>query len=94
MSYRCNASSFELTSTYFRENMASQDYHFITHWKVTSDCMQVYKIIDNPIDLTRWWPNVYLEAREIEPGDENGIGRVVSLLTKRWLAVVSTLLLH
>lgn len=65
--------------------MASQDYHFITHWKVTSDGMQVYKIIDNPIDLTRWWPNVYLEAHEIEPGDENGIGKVVSLLTKGWL---------
>ncbi len=65
--------------------MAAHDYHFVSRWTVRGDCQQVYQIIDNPLDLTRWWPTVYLEAHEIEPGDEHGIGKVVSLLTKGWL---------
>jgi hypothetical protein len=35
--------------------------------------------------LTRWWPSVYLDVQELEPGDKNGIGKVVSLFTKGWL---------
>src|SRR5204863_3670122 len=46
---------------------------------------EVYRIIDRPSELVRWWPAVYLDVRELEPGDETGVGKVVELLTKGWL---------
>ena len=65
--------------------MPSNDYHFITHWRVKSTVKEVSEIIADASDLVRWWPSVYLEVQELEPGDEGGIGKVVSLYTKGWL---------
>ena len=36
-------------------------------------------------ELSRWWPAVYLDARELDPGDENGLGYVTDLHSKGWL---------
>jgi hypothetical protein len=36
-------------------------------------------------ELSRWWPAVYLDARELDPGDENGLGYVTELHSKGWL---------
>ncbi|HEX2515122.1 MAG TPA: hypothetical protein VH257_10485, partial [Chloroflexota bacterium] len=33
----------------------------------------------------RWWPSVYLDVRELSPGDEQGLGKEVDLYTKGWL---------
>ncbi len=65
--------------------MASNDYHFITHWRVQSTCEEVSQVIGNASDLVRWWPSVYLTMQELEPGDQQGIGKAVSLYTKGWL---------
>jgi hypothetical protein len=65
--------------------MASNDYHFITHWRVQSAVEEVSDIIGNGPDLVRWWPSVYLQVKELEPGDEQGIGKVIDLYTKGWL---------
>lgn len=65
--------------------MAANEYHFITHWRVKAPLEQVYAILDDPTDLVRWWPSVYLEATEIEKNNAKGIGRVVDLYTKGWL---------
>lgn len=65
--------------------MASNDYHFITHWRVEGDIEEVSDILGNGPDLVRWWPSVYLNAEEVEPGDAAGVGRVISLYTKGWL---------
>lgn len=65
--------------------MASNDYHFITHWRVEGDIKEVADILGNGPDLVRWWPSVYLNAEELEPGDAAGVGRVISLYTKGWL---------
>jgi hypothetical protein len=65
--------------------MATNDYHFITHWRVESTVDEVTKIIGDPLSLVHWWPSVYLHAEVLEPGDEHGLGRVVSLHTKGWL---------
>ena len=36
--------------------------------------------------LARWWPSVYLEIREVAPGDDDsGLGKVVELWTKGFL---------
>ena len=65
--------------------MASNSYHFITHWRLQGSQDEVTAIIGNAPDLARWWPSVYLEVHELETGDERGAGKVVSLYTKGWL---------
>lgn len=65
--------------------MNSNEYHFITHWSVKSTVEEVFEIIGNAPDLVRWWPSVYLDVQELAPGDEYGLGKVVSLYTKGWL---------
>ena len=65
--------------------MASNDYHFMTHWRVESSLEEIYEIIGDGPGLVRWWPSVYLEVEQIQPGDERGVGRVIALYTKGWL---------
>ncbi|MBX2998902.1 MAG: hypothetical protein KF893_10365 [Caldilineaceae bacterium] len=66
--------------------MNSNDYAFITHWRVRSTCHEISQILGNAQDLTRWWPSVYLAVEELEPGDpETGVGKVIRLFTKGWL---------
>jgi len=65
--------------------MASNDYHFITHWRVESTLEEISEVLGNGPDLPRWWPSVYLNVEELEQGDANGIGKVVDLYTKGWL---------
>jgi hypothetical protein len=65
--------------------MATNDYHFITHWRVPSTVQEITEVIGNGPELMRWWPSVYLRVRELEPGDENGLGKVIDLYTKGWL---------
>lgn len=64
---------------------ASNDYHFITRWRVHGDIAQVADIIGDARGLTRWWPSVYLEVNQVTSGDESGVGKVVDLYTKGWL---------
>jgi len=65
--------------------LASNDYHFITRWRVKSTVKEVTDILGDAADLVRWWPSVYLDVQVLEAGDERGLGRVVSLYTKGWL---------
>jgi hypothetical protein len=65
--------------------MASNTYHFITVWRVQSTLQEVEEVIGNALELPRWWPSVYLDIRQLEPGDANGLGKVISLYTKGWL---------
>jgi len=63
----------------------SNQYHFITRWRVKGATSEVYDIISEPLEYPRWWPSVYLQTHEIEHGDKDGIGRRISLYTKGWL---------
>ena len=65
--------------------MASNDYHFMTHWHVLGTVREVVDILSDAADLVRWWPSVYLEVKVLEPGDEQGLGKLVDLYTKGWL---------
>lgn len=65
--------------------MPDNAYHFITIWNVEGTRQEVNDIISDARDLPRWWPSVYLDVQQLEPGDENGLGKVVSLYTKGWL---------
>lgn len=65
--------------------MATNEYHFITDWRVEGTVKDVSDILRNATDLPRWWPAVYLDVQELEAGDAEGVGKVVSLYTKGWL---------
>ncbi len=64
---------------------SSNMYHFTTLWRAEATREMVYAILYDAPDLVRWWPSVYLEVTELEAGDSNGLGKVVSLYTKGWL---------
>jgi hypothetical protein len=65
--------------------MAVNDYHFITHWRVQSSLEEINDVIGDGPNLARWWPSVYLSVNELEPGDADGVGKVIDLYTKGWL---------
>ena len=65
--------------------MASNDYHFITRWRMEGQIEEVFGILGDTQGLSRWWPSVYLRVVQLKPGDSNGLGKEVSLLTKGWL---------
>lgn len=65
--------------------MAGNEYTFLTRWRVKGTAREVYDILSEAPDLVRWWPLVYLEVKEMEHGDADGVGKRVSLYTKGWL---------
>ena len=65
--------------------MPANEYHFITTWRVESTPEEISEVLGNGPDLARWWPSVYLDVRQVEPGDANGVGAVIGLYTKGWL---------
>ena len=65
--------------------MKANEYHFVTHWRVPGTVDDAAEILSDLADLPRWWPAVYLDVVETKPGDEDGIGKEVSLYTRGWL---------
>ena len=65
--------------------MSANTYQFITHWRVPGTVDEVADILADATDLPRWWPADYLDVEETQPGDDEGIGKEVSLYTKGWL---------
>ena len=70
---------------YWIETMPTNDYHFITRWRIQGTIEEIAHILADAPSLTRWWPSVYLEVRQLEPGDARGLGKVIDLYTKGWL---------
>src|SRR5215470_8598193 len=65
--------------------MASNEYHFVTRWRITGTCGEVADVLRDPLTLSRWWPSCYLDVQLLEPGDAHGVGRRVALVTRGWL---------
>ncbi len=61
--------------------MPASEYHFVTTWRVGATPEEVYRILDEPTELPRWWPAVYLDVKEVEAPT----GKVYHLFTKGWL---------
>lgn len=64
---------------------AANDYHFVTTWRLAGTREEIAAILGDATALARWWPSVYLEVAELEPGDDAGVGKVVELYTKGFL---------
>ena len=65
--------------------MVSNEYHFLTRWRLQATPSEVATVLSDAEDLPRWWPSVYLDVNVIEEGDSNGVGRTIDLWTKGWL---------
>ena len=62
------------------------EYAFLTHWRVKGTAEEVFDVLADPLALSRWWPSVYLDVKELKPGDPvTRVGRVNDLYTKGWL---------
>ncbi len=65
--------------------MSSNRYAFVSNWYVNASPDLVYDILSNSEDLCRWWPAVYLDVKELEKGQEDGVGKLIALYTKGFL---------
>jgi hypothetical protein len=65
--------------------MPSNDYHFIDRWRVEGAVTEVADILEDALSLSVWWPSVYFEVKELEPGGEGGVGKLISLRAGGWL---------
>ena len=65
--------------------MPTNDYHFTSGWRVEGTVEEIALIIENATDLPRWWPSVYLEVEELEPGGEHGLGKLMRIHAKGFL---------
>lgn len=63
----------------------SNQYRFITRWRMRATAEEVFAILSQPVEYPRWWPSVCLTVREVKAGDPTGKGREVRLQTKGWL---------
>jgi hypothetical protein len=68
-----------------RRPVNSNDYQFVSRWRVAGTCGEVADVLGDPMALVRWWPSVYLKVDELQPPDARGLGRRVRLHTAGWL---------
>ena len=68
----------------------SNQYAFVTRWRVEGTCGEIADVLSDPLELPRWWPSVYLRVDELRPPDARGLGRRVRLHTKGWLPYTLT----
>lgn len=65
--------------------MSTNAYVFQTRWRFAATADEIADILADGPALKRWWPSVYLDVKELEPGDATGVGKVIDLYTKGWL---------
>lgn len=63
----------------------ANEFHFNTYWLLEASPEEVYRILEKPSQLTRWWPSVYLDVEVVERGEMNGIAKEVNVYTKGFL---------
>jgi Polyketide cyclase / dehydrase and lipid transport len=62
--------------------MPADEYQFVTQWRLPGTPEQVSDLLDDTDTLIRIWPSLYTRATVVEPGGENGIGRVLTVETR------------
>lgn len=62
--------------------MSSNEYEFLTRWRVTGTTAEVYDVLIDVLAYPRWWPEVYLAVNETHPPGPHGLGQAARLLTK------------
>jgi len=62
--------------------MPSNDYTFLTQWRVEAPPELVYEVLKQGEKYPDWWPEVYLSAVKHPSGDPEGIGDRVDFHTR------------
>jgi len=65
--------------------MTDNAYHFVDRWRVEAEVKEVADILEDALSLPRWWGSTYFDVQELEPGEEHGIGKLISLHAGGWL---------
>lgn len=65
--------------------MSAPEFDFRSQWHVLGTAEEVAAILGDVREFGRWWPSVYLDVEELEPGEEKGVGKRLRLRTKGWL---------
>lgn len=65
--------------------MPVNDYHFVDRWRVEANVKEVADILEDALSLSTWWPSVYFEVEELEPGGVGGVGKLIRLRAGGWL---------
>jgi len=65
--------------------MAENDYQFVDRWRVEGTVEEVAAILEDALSLPSWWGSVYFDVQQIEPGGEQGIGKLINLRAGGWL---------
>ena len=61
------------------------EFRFLSRWRILGTVDDVAGVLGDVREFARWWPSVYLDVDELEPGGEGGVGKRVRLRTKGWL---------
>jgi hypothetical protein len=62
-------------------SVATNDYVFVTLWRVVGNVDRVYRVLVDIKNYPRWWPEVYLRVEPLTPLKKT-IGDRVRLLTR------------
>jgi hypothetical protein len=65
--------------------MDAREFRFRSQWRLLGTVEEVSAILGDVREFARWWPSVYLDIEELEPGSEDGTGKRLRLRTKGWL---------
>ena len=66
--------------------MATNDYEFMTRWRVRGTPAEAYDLLVDAQSYLRWWPQVYLKVMTITQPGEHGLGAVNDLHTRSKLS--------
>lgn len=62
--------------------MRANQYRFTSRWQIQGRIEDVYALLIRVTDFPRWWPSVYLDVREVHPGQADGTGMTALLHTR------------
>ena len=66
--------------------MALNEYRFVTRWRVKAPREEIFAVLTDSENLTRWWPSVYRRVQPIgPPPGPDGVGKRLLLDTQGWL---------
>ncbi len=61
-------------------------YRFVTRWRVKAPREEIFAVLTDSENLTRWWPSVYRRVQPIgPPPGPDGVGKRLLLDTQGWL---------
>ena len=57
-------------------------YELVSHWRVPGDIDDVFIALTDGEAAMRWWPEAYRDLREVSPGDADGRGWIVDVVSR------------